>query len=115
LIISATARDGVTAEQLEAGLVEVLDEVADGVTEAELDRARALLTTAWWRQLASVDGRADILGRHATQLGDPGRAGERLPGWLAVTADQVTRLAAELLRPADRVTLTYLPEKEVAE
>ncbi|MBE1484603.1 M16 family metallopeptidase [Plantactinospora soyae] len=112
LIVTATARDGVTAEQVEAGLTEVLDEVADGVADAELDRARALLTTAWWRQLASVDGRADILGRHATQLGDPGRAGDRLSGWLAVTADQVTQLAAELLGPEDRATLTYLPEKE---
>ncbi|MBF9132419.1 insulinase family protein [Plantactinospora sp. S1510] len=114
LIVTATARDGVPAEQLEAGLADVLTEVADGVTDAELDRAKALLTTAWWRQLASVDGRADILGRHTTQLGDPGRAGDRLPAWLAVTADQVTRLAAELLHPDDRVTLTYLPEKEVA-
>ncbi|ROT32427.1 pitrilysin family protein [Micromonospora sp. HM5-17] len=109
LIITATARDGVTVEQLEAGLVEVVDGLADGVTEEELDRAKALLTTAWWRQLATVDGRADILGRYATQLGDPARAGERLAGWLSVTAEQVAELARDLLGAADRVTLTYLP------
>ncbi|WP_422773537.1 M16 family metallopeptidase [Plantactinospora sp. WMMC1484] len=110
LIVTATARDGVPADRLEAGLVEVLDGLADGVTEAELDRARALLTTAWWRQLASVDGRADILGRHAVQLGDPARAADRLPALLAVTAEQVSTLAAELLRPEERATLSYLPE-----
>ncbi|MGI5147929.1 M16 family metallopeptidase [Plantactinospora sp. CA-294935] len=112
LLVTATARDGVTAEELEAGLVEVLDGLADGVTGAELDRAKALLTTGWWRQLASVDGRADLLGRHATQLGDPARAADRLPGWLSVTAEQVSGLAAELLRPEDRATLTYLPETQ---
>ncbi|MFY1687507.1 M16 family metallopeptidase [Plantactinospora sp. WMMB782] len=112
LIVTATARDGVTGEELEAGLAEVLDGLADGVTAAELDRAKALLTTGWWRQLASVDGRADILGRHATQLGDPARAADRLPGWLSVTAEQVSTLAAELLGPTDRATLIYRPETQ---
>ncbi|MGI5215790.1 M16 family metallopeptidase [Plantactinospora sp. CA-290183] len=111
LIVTATARPGVTAERLEAGLVEVLDGLADGVTEAELDRARALLTTAWWRQLSTMDGRADLLGRYTLQLGDPARAADRLPGWLSVTAGQVAEVAAEMLRPEDRVTLTYLPDE----
>ncbi|SDX90926.1 Predicted Zn-dependent peptidase [Micromonospora pattaloongensis] len=111
LIVTATARPGVTAEQLEAGLVEVVDELASGgVTEAELDRARALLTTSWWRQLATFEGRADTLGRYAVQFGDPARAAERLPGWLSVTAERASGLAAELLRPIDRATLTYVPE-----
>ncbi len=112
LIVTATARPGVTADELEAGLVEVLDELTSGVTEAELERARALLTTAWWRQMSTLEGRADTLGRYALQLGDPSRAADRLPGWLSVTADQVTELATELLRPQDRVTLTYLPEED---
>ena len=54
------------------GLAEVVDSLAtEPVTEAELDRAKALLTTAWWRQLSTVGGRADTLGRYATQFGDP--------------------------------------------
>ncbi len=76
---------------------------------AELERAKALLTTQWWRQVSTAAGRADVLGRYATQFGDPGRAGERLPAWLAVTAEEVTRVAAELLRPDTRVTLVYTP------
>jgi predicted Zn-dependent peptidase len=111
LIVTATARPGVTAADLEAGLVEVVDELAaGGVTEAELDRARALLTTSWWRQMSTVDGRADTLGRYGLQFGDPARAADQLPGRLAVTAEQVAEVAAQVLRPQDRVTLTYLPE-----
>ena len=95
------------------GLVEVVDEVATGgVTDAELERARALLTTAWWRQLSTVDGRADLLSRYAVQFGDPHRAAERLPGWLSVDADRVVAAAQEVLRPQDRVTLIYLPEED---
>jgi predicted Zn-dependent peptidase len=60
--------------------------------------------------MSTVDGRADTLSRYAVQFGDPARAGDRLPTWLAVTAEQVAEAAAEVLRPQDRVTLTYLPE-----
>ncbi|MBQ0893481.1 insulinase family protein [Micromonospora sp. U56] len=112
LIATATARTGVGAERLAAGVAEVVDELATvPVTHAELDRAKALLSTAWWRQMSTVDGRADTLGRYATQFGDPAKAAERLPAWLAVTADQIAEQAGELLGADDRVTLTYLPEE----
>jgi predicted Zn-dependent peptidase len=110
LIITATAKDGVDAATLEAGLVEVLDGLAaEPVTEAELDRAKALLTTGWWRQLSTVGGRADTLGRYATQFGEANTAAYRLPAWQSVTADDVAEAAALALQPSSRVTLTYLP------
>jgi predicted Zn-dependent peptidase len=110
LIVTATAKDGVDAETLEAGMVEVLDALAtEPVTEAELDRAKALLTTSWWRQLSTVGGRADTLGRYATQFGDPGSAAYRLPAWQSVTAGDIAEVAALTLKPSSRVTLTYLP------
>jgi zinc protease len=113
LIITATAKDGVDVATLEEGLTEVVDGlVTEPVTEAELARAKALLTTAWWRQLSTVGGRADTLGRYTTQFGDPATVAYRLPQWLAVTADDVTAAAAHVLQPASRVTLTYLPEEK---
>ena len=112
LIITATAKDGVDIATLEEGLTEVVDGmVTEPVTEEELSRAKALLTTAWWRQLSTVGGRADTLGRYATQFGDAAAAAYRLPQWLAVTADDVADAAAYALRPESRVTLTYLPEE----
>jgi zinc protease len=113
MIVTATARDGVTSAQLLTGLTEVVDDLATGgVTDAELERAKALLTTDWWRGVSTVDGRADLLSRYATQFGDPRRAGDRLPGWLAVTAEDVVGAAAAVLRPDDRVTLIYEPSAE---
>ena len=111
LIITVTAKDGVDVATLEDGLTEVVGSlVTEPVTEQELNRAKALLTTAWWRQVSTVGGRADTLSRYTTQFGDPGTAASRLPRWLAVTAEEVTEAAAYALRPESRVTLTYLPE-----
>jgi predicted Zn-dependent peptidase len=112
LIVTATVKDGVDVEVLEEGLAEVVDSlITEPVTDEELTRAKALLTTAWWRGLSTVGGRADSLGRYATQFGEPAAVAERLPQWLAVTADEVTEAAAYTLRPESRVTLTYIPEK----
>jgi predicted Zn-dependent peptidase len=108
LIATVTARPGVGLPELTAGLTAVVDELAsDGVTETELDRAKALLTTGWWRQMSTVAGRADTLGRYATQFGDPALAGTRLPGWLAVSASRVADVAEDVLDAEDRVGLTY--------
>jgi zinc protease len=113
LIVTATAKDGVDPDTLEEGLTEVVGSLlTEPVTDDELNRAKALLTTSWWSQLSTVGGRADVLGRYATQFGDPATAAYRLPQWLAVTADDVTEAAAYALRPESRVTLTYLPEEK---
>jgi predicted Zn-dependent peptidase len=112
LIATVTARPGVGLQQLSSAVAAVLDELAaDGVTEAELDRAKALLTTGWWRQMSTVAGRADVLSRYATQFGDPALAGTRLAGWLAVTASQVADVAEDVLDADDRITLTYSTEE----
>jgi zinc protease len=114
LIVTATAKDGVDAGTLETGLAEVLDSFAtEPVTTDELERAKALLTTSWWRQMSTVGGRADTLGRYATQFGDPGSAAYRLPAWQSVTAGDITD-AALTLKQESRVTLTYVPLEEKA-
>ena len=114
LIVTATAKDGVDAATLEAGVAEVLDSMAsEPVTEAELERAKALLTTSWWRQMSTVGGRADTLSRYATQFGDPAAAAYRLPQWQSVTAGDIAD-AARTLSPESRVTLIYEPEGTAA-
>ncbi|WP_213455153.1 M16 family metallopeptidase [Rhizomonospora bruguierae] len=112
LIVSATARPGVPAADLEAGLVEVVASmVTEPVTDAELERAKALLTSSWWRQVSTLGGRADTLGRYATLFRAPERVAAQLDGWRSVTAERVAEVAAEILDEDARVTLTYLPEE----
>jgi hypothetical protein len=46
---------------------------------------------------------------YATLFDDPDLINRMLPRYLAVTADQIRAVAAEVFRPDNRVVLTYLP------
>ena len=43
---------------------------ADGITEAELERARNLATVGLWKKLAAIDGKAQLLGEYEVFHGD---------------------------------------------
>jgi zinc protease len=45
---------------LDAALAQV---VAQGVTEAELARARNLFLSSFWKQMATINGKASLLGQ----------------------------------------------------
>jgi predicted Zn-dependent peptidase len=51
---------------------------------------------------------------YATLLDDPEMINRQLGRYLAVTAADIQRVAAEVLRPDNRVVLTYMPATESA-
>ncbi len=112
LVADLPAREGVDPAELEAAFHEIAAAVPDGVTEDELERARALITSDWLHHLATVDGRADMFSQFTTLFDDPGLVNDMLPRMLAVTADDVCRVAAEVIRPDNRVVLVYEPADE---
>ncbi len=111
-VVDATARPGVTAEQLEAAVAVELDRVvADGVREDEVSRAVALLETDMVLALQSAGDRADKLSMHATLFGEPERVNGELERYRGVTAAQVTAFARERLGPDNRASLMYVPKR----
>jgi predicted Zn-dependent peptidase len=69
----------------------------------------------WLHHLATVDGRADTFSQLTTLFGDPGLLNTLLPRQLAVTADDVAKVAGEFLRPDNRVVLVFQPIDEAEE
>jgi predicted Zn-dependent peptidase len=80
-----------------------------GVTDAEVERAVALIQTDLVRSLQSAADRADRLSLFATYFGDPSLVNEQMDRYRAVTADQVTVFAREYLVPENRASLLYVP------
>ncbi|NUR60602.1 MAG: insulinase family protein [Catenulispora sp.] len=112
-------RDGVEAAEVEAEFLAVLDGLADGsapVSQAELERAKALLVSDWLRAVGELGGRADMLGQYATLEGDPKRVREYLARLDAVTVEDVQAVAALILPADNRVVIEYVqPESPDAE
>ena len=112
LIADLPAREGVDPAELEAAYHEIAN--IGEITEAEMERARALITSDWLHHLATVDGRADTFSQFTTLFDDPGLVNSMLPRVLSVTAADVRAIAAEVIRPDNRVVLVFEPESQAA-
>jgi zinc protease len=106
----ATPLAGVSLDTLESAFFEVCEQLAaEQVTEAELGRAQSMLAADWSRELATVNARADQLGKHATLFADAAALGDRLPELLAVTPAEIQAAAQRVFAPGNRITLAYIP------
>jgi predicted Zn-dependent peptidase len=116
LIVDATARPGVAAEQLENEVEREIDLVLEkGVTEDEVNRARALIEASFTESMQSAGERADQLSRFATYFRNPGLVNEQLERYQAVRASDVNVFARERLGVYNRASLLYLPRAETEE
>ena len=79
------------------------------MTDDELARARALIETYELEALQRVEERADRLAMYATLLDDPEMINRQLSRYLAVGKAEIQAVAADVLRPDNRVVLTYVP------
>lgn len=104
--ISVDMRPGLTGEIAEAVLLEAFEAVrAEGITEAELSKAKNKLETQFYRQLQTNQQRAQGLGYWAVTAGDYRALFAVADKIAAVTRADVQRVAAELLRPEARTAV----------
>ncbi len=83
--------------------------VRDGVTAAELNRARNQAIADFWRELATIDGKADLLGSYAVLKGGHQKLADAPRAYEQVTADDIRKVAVELLRPTNRTVGVLRP------
>ncbi len=98
----------------------VLDELRrvanDGITEAELDKARNILLAGFWRGLATINGKASALGNFEVFNGRYEKLFELPDDIEAVTAEQMQEVAAKIFRAGNmtvgvlRAPLVSAPE-----
>lgn len=84
---------------VEARLFEELQRVVDeGVTDAELAKARNIMLADFWRELATIDGKAEALGRTAVFHGAYERLFDLPQEIETVSLDDLRAVAAAVLR-----------------
>lgn len=74
----------------------------EGVSAGELARARNQALADFWRKLATIDGKAEALGSYAVLKGGHQKLFDAPRAYRQVTPEDVKKLAAEILRPANR-------------
>jgi predicted Zn-dependent peptidase len=110
LVIDVTARPGVDAETLEREVAREVDALhAGGVSDAEIERAVALIETDFVASMQAAGERADKLSMFATYFGDPALVNEQVDRYRRVRAADVNAFARERLGPDNRASLLYVP------
>ncbi|MBF8305579.1 MAG: insulinase family protein, partial [Acidobacteria bacterium] len=110
--LSARARPGHTAAELERALDEELERFRrDGPAEQELAAARNFLETRLMTQHETLNGVADRLNYYNHYLGNPGYLAEDLARYQRATAAQVRTFAQNQLKPSARVVIYGVPGK----
>ena len=116
LVVDVTARPGIDAERLEQEVVQEIDALrTGGVTQAEVDRAVALIETDFVASMQAAGERADKLSMFATYFGNPELVNEQVDRYRKVQAADVNAFVDERLGPDNRVSLVYVPQEGEAE
>ena len=108
---------GKTLSEAEESLNEQIEKVLkNGVTEAELDKAKNRFLTGKLMERETNNGKANALGEAVVIYHDPDHINTDLAKYQAVTAKQVKDVLNEYLNGKKRVLIEYLPEanKEAA-
>ncbi len=98
-----TLPQGAKVNEVEQALDAALDEVvAKGVSEAELSRAKNLYAAGFWKQLATINGKAALLGAHEVFEGDYRKLFDSPAAYDKVTVAEVQQAAALVLAKNQR-------------
>ncbi|MGE5206326.1 MAG: M16 family metallopeptidase [Chlamydiota bacterium] len=111
--VMATPRPGVKPEDLEQAIYKEIGAAAkDGVTAAEMDKARTQFRRAMIQTRESALHTAIRMGQYAVYFNDPGLINTIVDKYDAVTAEQVKAAAQKYLVTTERAVITTLPEKQ---
>ena len=110
LVVDVTGRPETSSDVLETAVNAEIDRLLhEGVAQAEVDRAVALIETDLIVALQSAGDRADRLSMFTTYFNDPQLVNVQADRYRAVTAEQVNAFVRERLVPENRATLLYVP------
>jgi len=91
---------------LDAELAKV---ASQGVTDAELARAKNLTASGFWKKLATIDGKAQLLGEYEVFHGDWAKLFDAPPQFDKVSREEVQAIAHETLDRRKRTVGVLVP------
>jgi predicted Zn-dependent peptidase len=110
--LMAVANPGVKAAELETALIAVINKVAkQGVTQAELDKAKNQKLMQLYRVMETINGKADIIGTYELYFGSYQKLFDAPKNYQTVTPADIQRVAQSYLKKSNR-TVAVLDSAE---
>jgi predicted Zn-dependent peptidase len=101
--VFATANTGVTADRLEKAILDEIDAlIKEGVTEKELQKVKNQQRVRLYRQLETINGKADNLGTYEVFFGTYQKLFAAPDQFERVSAEDVRRVAGQYFTKANR-------------
>lgn len=112
-LVFALPNLGIEPDALEAKLIEEINKVRQElISEEELQKLKNQFENQMINQVTSLEGRANRLADYHTFFGDASLINTDLQNYLAVTREDIKKVANEYFRDDNRVVLYYLPKEE---
>jgi zinc protease len=111
--ITAQPKEAVKPEAIESTVYDELEKVkAQSVSDQELEKAKNILLATFYRQMKTIDGRANTLGTFEVFFGDYNKLFSAAADYGKVTKDDVRRVAHRYFGEKNRTVATLAPEAE---
>ena len=110
-VITAQASAGHTGEELVRAIDAVLAEARSApITAAEIEVGKTAYEVQFFRSIASIQGKADLLNGYVTRTGEAGYLAPDLARYRSATVEGVNKALTTWLPPDRRLVLTIGPE-----
>jgi zinc protease len=100
-----------TGAECETAVYGILDDIAkNGITAAELEKAKNQIAANFYRSMQTVNGKANKIGAYEIYFGDFNKILKVQDRYRAITLDDVKRVAGQYFEPRNRNVVTLVPE-----
>ena len=111
LEVVAQPKQGIDPQQCEKAIYEELDRAANTpVSDKELEKAKNIRLVEFYRQMRTINGRANTIGTYEVFFGDYSKLFEAAKNYSAVSKEDILRVAKAYFGANNRTVATLLPE-----
>lgn len=110
-IINIRANEGISLGEIEDGIFEAFGKFEEeGITEKDVERARATIERSFYNNLSSVYNKSLQLAFYNTFLDDPGYIEKDIEKIKAVTPEDVRRVYEKYIKEKPHVVTSFVPK-----
>jgi len=109
--IAAQPRQGVDPQACEKAIYEELERAKNAaISDTELEKAKNIRLVEFYRQMRTINGRANTMGTYEVFFGDYNKLFDAAKNYSAVTKADVQRVARAYFGAKSRTVATLIPE-----